>query len=191
MTNKTFTLMLLLAVGLLPACDDSTIGGSDNCPHTYNPDQTDTDNDGDGNACDLDDDDDGVPDSADNCSVDVNPDQMDTDTDGPGDVCDNCAEDANMSQDDADSDELGDVCDNCPQDANPDQEDLDTDGVGDVCDPDVDGDTILDDGDGSGAAGDAPCTGGATVNCDDNCPLVDNPDQKDADGDGAGDACDT
>ena len=133
------------------------------------------------------------------------------DSDGPGDVCDNCPDEANPTQDDADSDSLGDVCDscpndaendidsdtvcgdvdNCPQDANTDQLDTDTDGLGDVCDPDVDGDTILDDGDGSGIAGDAPCTGGNTVNCDDNCPLADNPAQEDGDADGVGDACDT
>lgn len=55
--------------------------------------------------------------------------------------------------------------------------------------PDSDGDGILDDGDNSGTAGDAPCTGGNTVNCDDNCVDTANSTQADADSDGTGDAC--
>ena len=66
---------------------------------------------------------------------------------------------------------------------------MDTDGIGDVCDPDRDGDGILEDGDASGTAGDNPCTGGVTVNCDDNCPNVANANQADADANGIGDAC--
>jgi hypothetical protein len=53
-----------------------------------------------------------------------------------------------------------------------------------------DSDGIPDDGDHSGIAGDNPCTGGNTVNCDDNCPNTYNPDQADTDGDSVGDACD-
>ena len=54
---------------------------------------------------------------------------------------------------------------------------------------DSDDDNIPDDGDGSGTAGDAPCTGGATESCDDNCPTTANSDQADQDGDGIGSAC--
>jgi hypothetical protein len=43
--------------------------------------------------------------------------------------------------------------------------------------PDLDGDGIPDDGDGSGTAGDAPCSGGETEDCDDNCPDAANADQ--------------
>jgi hypothetical protein len=55
---------------------------------------------------------------------------------------------------------------------------------------DTDTDGIPDDGDGSGTAGDAPCIGGATVGCDDNCVLVQNSNQADLDGDGEGNVCD-
>ncbi|TPD69839.1 lectin-like domain-containing protein [Flavobacterium microcysteis] len=60
----------------------------DNCPFTYNPDQTDTDNDGLGDACDDDYDNDGVPNESDNCPYTYNPGQEDIDKDGIGDVCD-------------------------------------------------------------------------------------------------------
>ena len=49
---------------------------------------------------------------------------------------------------------------------------------------DTDGDGIAD-GDGSN-----PCSGGNTVDCDDNCVATSNPDQADGDGDAAGDVCD-
>ena len=52
---------------------------------------------------------------------------------------------------------------------------------------DLDGDGIPDDG--SGGLG-IECGDGQTVGCDDNCPLVPNPDQANYDGDGHGDACD-
>lgn len=60
---------------------------------------------------------------------------------------------------------------------------------------DWDEDGIPGDGDGSGVAGDSPCTGGETERCDDNCRYAPNADQGDVGGiggatpDGVGDAC--
>ncbi|MFQ5699157.1 MAG: hypothetical protein ACE5IL_12840 [Myxococcota bacterium] len=60
---------------------------------------------------------------------------------------------------------------------------------------DSDGDGIPDDGNLSGVAGDAPCTPGQTLGCDDNCAHTPNPLQSDSGGqntataDGIGDAC--
>ena len=56
--------------------------------------------------------------------------------------------------------------------------------------PDCDFDGVAEDGDVSGIAGDSPCVGGDTTNCDDNCPGVSNATQADVDADGHGDVCD-
>ena len=69
--------------------------------------------------------------------------------------------------------------------------DNDADGVADCLDTDDDDDGVLDDGDGSGVVGDAPCADAVTTGCDDNCALVANADQADVDGNGLGDACDS
>ncbi len=164
-----------------------------------------------------DDDGDGVPDDQDNCSP-SNPDhgctgdechnpkqngtQPDCDGDGKGNKCD----------DDWDEDGVADGIDNCapPHDVcdssvlltygnadqkNTDEADEATTKYGDLCDDDLDGDGITnhDNGDGVPNEGepDNPCTGGATTNCDDNCPEQPNADQKDEDEDGEGAICDT
>jgi hypothetical protein len=55
---------------------------------------------------------------------------------------------------------------------------------------DTDEDGIPDDGDGSLVFGDAPCVGGQTASCDDNCVDDPNANQADPDGDAIGDVCD-
>jgi len=77
---------------------DGVPDDEDNCPETYNPDQSDSDGDGIGDVCDDDSDNDGVPDDIDNCPDTYNPCQSDSDGDGIGDVCDD------------DSDNGGDEC---------------------------------------------------------------------------------
>ncbi|MBI5542621.1 MAG: thrombospondin type 3 repeat-containing protein, partial [Deltaproteobacteria bacterium] len=103
---------------------------------------------------------------------------------------------------DRDGDGVPDSTDNCPDTLNPSQANLDKDDLGDACDTDWDGDSVPNDIDlcprtfdpknvvkyGEGAAcywdQDEDGVGGG-----DNCPSVANPDQKDGNHDGIGDAC--
>ena len=98
---------------------------------------------------------------------------------------------------DVDGDGVPDELDNCVWLANADQTDTEGDGWGDACDlfPTEDnmaspcGPWCMADEDGDGIAG-TYSDFGAYPQGDDNCPLLYNPDQLDADGDGVGDLCD-
>jgi hypothetical protein len=175
-------------IGFLPP----KIGDQDNCPWTFNPDQSDVDDDGLGDVCDPcpddpengccdDTDGDGICDELDNCPLVYNPDQIDTDGDGQGDVCDDDDDDDGVPDVDdfaprdpfSCRDDDADTCDDCSSgtyDPAGDGADTDGDGQCDVGDPDDDGDGIFDSAD--------------------NCPLHFNPAQQDLDSDGLGDACD-
>lgn len=146
----------------LPTCS----GGRDNCPNASNVEQLDRDSDGAGDACD-DTDADGVLDADDVCPEREDPAQIDGDGDGAGDACDVCVNVFNPDQADFDEDELGDACDPCRV----------APGSCEAVDADNDGFCF--------PALAAPLCGPIA----DNCPLVANPDQRDTDQDGVGDAC--
>lgn len=169
---------------------DGYPAGQDNCIDIANPDQSNLDGDLLGDACDDDDDEDTFVDAVDNCPLIANLDQLDTDGDGQGDACDADIDNDGVenTQDVAPLDESrcqdqdADLCDDCSRGADAydptdnfftDNDGLDTDSNGfcDLGDPDDDGDGWLD------AA--------------DNCPLIGNPLQEDADNDGRGDLCES
>eukprot|EP01083_Nonionella_stella_P291852 992889_1 len=188
-------------LGQYPEGDDDNDGipdAVDNCKNKSNPNQADYDSDGVGNVCD-------------NCPFVSNPGQddidgcegrdygPDSDGDGVPDQFDNCVNVSNPRQEDMDGDEIGNYCDD---DVDGDEqlniEDYNIDGDCPECGPNYDlcpyvynRDTDKDiDGDGVGDfyyVYESRITG--IQGCD-NCYNVSNPDQKDTDGDGWGDACD-
>ncbi|MCP4283824.1 MAG: S8 family serine peptidase, partial [Gammaproteobacteria bacterium] len=95
-----------------------------------------------------------------------NPD-TDSDNDGTPDCYDNCRNTPNADQVDSDGDDVGNACDPCSNDPNKTEPGVCGCGVPDT---DSDNDNIPD--------------------CIDNCPSVPNPNQKNTDLDGLGDACD-
>jgi hypothetical protein len=182
---------------------DNICGASDNCPATANASQANVDGDAQGDACDTCSDKDGdgwgragYTDSG--CAR------------GTADDCDDGgtnATDGDLATGGAaDPDNVCGAADNCPTKANANQANADADAAGDACDTCTDGD-----GDGWGRTGldRAGCAAGTTADCDDNagntsdsdrdnvcgaldnCPSTANASQTNADGDGAGDACDT
>ena len=100
-------------------------------------------------------------------------------------------------KDDLDGDGVPDICDNCPEHTtDPNQADRDGDGLGDICDKCRN--DLANDADRDGLCGDVdPCPSHVGIDndgdgvCDDNCPDVANADQRDTDGNGIGDACQT
>jgi len=159
------------------------------------PTGADLDEDGTSDACDVDDDDDARGDRFDNCPRVTNSEQADLDHDGLGDACD----------DDLDGDGLANMDDNCPARASDDLTDTDSDGDGDACDLDDDADGFIDANDAcpleptpgpNGLPPEHPLFG-CVEDADrdfrpdaiDNCVGVANPDQRDLDRSGRGDAC--
>jgi len=86
---------------------------------------------------------------------------------------------------DTDGDGIPDSSDNCRSISNAGQTNTDGDPFGDACDEDDDNDNICDPGVASPRV--SPCK---VVPGGDNCPLMSNGDQSDADVDGIGDVCD-
>gem|GEM_PF-1451704 len=184
--------------------NDSVANANDNCPMVPNAAQHNTDGDSMGDACDSDIDGDGATNVQDNCPAIANPDQLNTDGDGQGNVCDldddndqlSDKEEAVKGSDpllaDTDTDAVGDALDNCPAVANSDQLNTDGDNLGNACDGDDDNDGLSDTQEAS--LGTNPLvmdTDNDTVGDKiDNCPVISNANQLDADADQLGDVCD-
>ena len=127
---------------------DHVVDSLDNCPDTFNPDQSDINNNGIGDACDGcvattpdDSDHDGIPDACDGCDNRLPDDNGDGIPDAcemqmTTDPCPNCQPCALGPPHDEDHDTIADACDLCPAIPDPSNGDVDQDGVGTPCDSD-------------------------------------------------------
>lgn len=177
-----------------------TAGGDTSSLEVFTPESTGPDQDGDG-----------IADDVDNCPNNFNPDQTDSDGDGVGDLCDTCATDPNkvspgecgcrVADTDSDHDGTPDCFDPCSSDPTKTSPGLCGCGIPDT-DTDDDGRADCDDACPNdrdkiapGACGcgipDTDTDGDGVPNCHDNCPTTFNPDQRDSNNDGVGDACTT
>ena len=173
---------------------DEWADGLDNCSVDPNPGQEDADSNGTGDACNSFEDLDGDEwaDGLDNCPVVPNPEQSDVDSDADGvpDTCDNCPVDANPEQLDSTSNGQGDVCNDEDLDGLRDTYETltgafvsETDTGTDPNNPDTDSDG-LDDGLEVLEYGSNPnlsdTDGDTIIDGQDNCVLVANTDQANA-----------
>jgi hypothetical protein len=180
-TSQESLQLVLLAEGFEDTDFDGVPDDRDNCPNTANSNQLNQDDDYQGDLCDQDSDNDLVTNGVDNCPLMANNDQKDLDSDLLGDVCDTDIDgdrvlnvfDISPLDAHACYDQDTDFCDDCSsgtENAGNDGIDLDGDGVCAISDADDDGDNVID-----------------TI---DNCPLLANENQANADDDSYGDFCD-